>query len=389
MLSLGPVRRAPRAERGVRGVQEPLGQEHAIAGQEALELRVENVADAVVAGVAARAPVRLHERPGGLERVPAWIALPPRRGPRIAEVGERHLRHDLEAQEVVWQVYAVTQGRRDEDGRDRRGAVGVEGTRLRLRRLHPDETARVGRRARRHAADQAGAGGVRGRVDEPLLVAMVVEDRGDLRDEGGLERGEARARERAHRTVHDGALLDREGGGAREGAHTARVEAEALRQNALRAEVRRGGQVRQRPAEPRAHLGRREAGGVDAGELRLEVVRLVDDQETAPPESLGVPVAERGEIGGVGAEDRRPEGGRLGADVRALAEWAARPAAGAARGRDVRAGIAVARVVVAALHDLELGAELALVLILEQLRSEEHTSELQSLTNLVCRLLLE
>src|SRR5256712_2086488 len=115
------------------------------------------------------------------------------------------------------------------------------------------------------------------------------------------------------------------------------------------------------------HLGRREAGGVDAGELRLEVVRLVDDQETAPPESLGVPVAERGEVGGVGAEDRRPEGGRLGADVRALAERAARPAAGAARGRDVRAGIAVARVVVAALHDLELGAELALVLILDQL----------------------
>src|SRR3989454_12536885 len=85
------------------------------------------------------------------------------------------------------------------------------------------------------------------------------------------------------------------------------------------------------------------------------------------PESLGVPVAERGEVGGVGAEDRRPEGGRLGADVRALAERAARPAAGAARGRGVRAGIAVARVVVAAPHDLELGAELARVLVLEQL----------------------
>src|SRR5207247_1184981 len=134
-----------------------------------------------------------------------------------------------------------------------------------------------------------------------------------------------------------------------------------------RAVVFPGGQVRQRPAEPRAHLGRREAGGVDAGELRLEVVRLVDDQETAPPESLGVPVAERGEVGGVGAEDRRPEGGRLGADVRALAEWAAAPAAGAARGRDVRAGIAVARAVVAALHQPGHGPELALVLILEQL----------------------
>src|SRR2546426_7818309 len=50
----------------------------------------------VVAGVAARAPVRLHERLGGLERVPAGIALPPRRGPRITEVGERHLRHRSE-----------------------------------------------------------------------------------------------------------------------------------------------------------------------------------------------------------------------------------------------------------------------------------------------------
>src|SRR2546422_3785316 len=44
---------------------------------------------------------RSHERLGGLERVPARIALPPRRGPRITEVGERHLRHDLEAQEIV------------------------------------------------------------------------------------------------------------------------------------------------------------------------------------------------------------------------------------------------------------------------------------------------
>src|SRR2546422_9465588 len=111
--------RSPRAERGLRGVEEPLGQEHTIAGQEALELRVEDIADPVVAGVAARAPVRLHERLGGLERVPAGIALPPRRGPRITEVGERPLRHDLEAQEIVRQVHAVTEGRRDEDGRDR------------------------------------------------------------------------------------------------------------------------------------------------------------------------------------------------------------------------------------------------------------------------------
>src|SRR2546425_3979071 len=98
MLSLGPVRRAPRAERGLRGVQEPLGQEHTIAGQEALELRVEDIADPVVAGVAARAPVRLHERLCGLERVPAGIALPPRPGPRRSE------EHPSELQSLAYLV---------------------------------------------------------------------------------------------------------------------------------------------------------------------------------------------------------------------------------------------------------------------------------------------
>src|SRR5439155_62462 len=111
----------------------------------------------------------------------------------------------------------------------------------------------------------------------------------------------------------------------------------------------------------------REAGGEDGGELRLEVVRLVDDQESAPPQPLGVPVTERGEVGGVGAEDRPLDGRRPGARVRALAERAARPAAGAARGRYARRGGVVARVVVAPLHDLELGAERARVRSLKHL----------------------
>src|SRR5256886_4368998 len=97
ILSLGPRLGSQRAERGLGGVAEPLREEHPVAGQEALELSVEDVGDAVVARVAARAPVRLHESLRGLERVPAGIALPTRGGPRIAEIRARHLHHDLEA----------------------------------------------------------------------------------------------------------------------------------------------------------------------------------------------------------------------------------------------------------------------------------------------------
>src|SRR5262249_62377203 len=50
--------------------------------------------------------------------------------------------------------------------------------------------------------------------------------------------------------------------------------------------------------------------------------------------------------------------------------------------------VVVARVNVADQH-VELGADLAREVDVGLLRSEEHTSELQSLTNLVCRLLLE
>src|SRR3989441_6705076 len=47
----------------------------------------------------------------------------------------------------------------------------------------------------------------------------------------------------------------------------------------------------------------------------------------------------------------------------------------------------IARVV--ELRDLDVDVEVLLEVLLDQLRSEEHTSELQSLAYLVCRLLLE
>ena len=126
-------------------------------------------------------------------------------------------------------------------------------------------------------------------------------------------------------------------------------------------------QTRQGPSEPRAHLVVREAGGEDGDELVLEVVRLVDDQQAAPPQVLGMPVPQRREIGGVRAEDRRVDGRLLGAHVRAPAGRAARPSAQAARGRHRGTRVALAQVIVAALDQGQLAAELALVLVLKML----------------------
>jgi hypothetical protein len=124
---------------------------------------------------------------------------------------------------------------------------------------------------------------------------------------------------------------------------------------------------RQDAAEPFLHLERGDAHGVHVDELALEAVRLVHDQQTAPRQLLGVPVAQRREVPRVGAEDRARQRGRLGARVGTLAERAARPAAHAERRRHARLGIALARVVVATLDDLHDVAELALVLVLQQL----------------------
>src|SRR3989442_1007751 len=67
------------AERRVRGVEKPLRQQRTVVLQEPLELRVEDIGDAVVRGVAARAAVGLHERLRRLHRVPARIAREARR----------------------------------------------------------------------------------------------------------------------------------------------------------------------------------------------------------------------------------------------------------------------------------------------------------------------
>lgn len=124
---------------------------------------------------------------------------------------------------------------------------------------------------------------------------------------------------------------------------------------------------RQHAAEPFLHLPRRESRGIDMHELALEIVRLVDDEQTAPGQLLGVPVAQRREVPGVGAEDRSREGRGLGARVRTLAEAATRPATHAERRRHARVRVTLTRVVVPTLDDLHDVAELTLVLVLEQL----------------------
>src|SRR5207244_2133450 len=79
-------RRLARPHRGVDRVEEPLREQHAVTGEEAFELGVEDVRDAVVLRVATRAAVRLHQRLRRLERVPAGIAGLPGGRPRIAQV---------------------------------------------------------------------------------------------------------------------------------------------------------------------------------------------------------------------------------------------------------------------------------------------------------------
>ncbi len=76
--------------------------------QEALELAVEDIGDAVVVRVAARPAVRLHQGLRRLERVPAGIARLAGGGPRVAEVGVGQLRHDLKTEEIVRQVHAFS-----------------------------------------------------------------------------------------------------------------------------------------------------------------------------------------------------------------------------------------------------------------------------------------
>ena len=121
---------------------------------------------------------------------------------------------------------------------------------------------------------------------------------------------------------------------------------------------------RQRPAEPRLGLFGRERDREDVDKLSLEVVRLVDDQEPPPAQLLGAPVAERREVRGVGAEDRTGQRRRLRPRVRTLTHRAARPPAHSPRRRHARVRVALAEVVVTPLDELQVGAELSLVLIL-------------------------
>src|SRR5688500_11259168 len=91
---------AMRAQGGDGGVEEPRWQQHTVALEEAREVGVQDVGRAVVARVAARAAVRLYQGLRGLQRVPARIAVGARAGPRVAQVGVRHLGDDLEPEKV-------------------------------------------------------------------------------------------------------------------------------------------------------------------------------------------------------------------------------------------------------------------------------------------------
>jgi hypothetical protein len=119
-----PWRRAPPAPplRGTRG------QERAIALEKPRKVRVEHAGDAMIAGVAARAPVRLHEVLGRLQCIPPRIARLAGSRPRVAEVRVGHLGDDLEAQEVVGQVDTLAQRRGEQHGRPRGGAFGTTST---------------------------------------------------------------------------------------------------------------------------------------------------------------------------------------------------------------------------------------------------------------------
>src|SRR5215510_10662611 len=97
----------PRAYRRAHRVEEPGRQEYAVVRQEALELAVEDVRDAVIARMTARAAVGLHQRLRGLEGVPARVARLTRGRPGIAEIRVRQLRHHLESQEIVRKIDAL------------------------------------------------------------------------------------------------------------------------------------------------------------------------------------------------------------------------------------------------------------------------------------------
>src|SRR5207245_8448938 len=92
--------RMARADRGANRVEEPRRQEHAIVREEALELAIEDVGDAVVPRVATRSAVCLHQGLRRLERVPAGIARLAGGGPGVAEVREGPLRYHPEGEGI-------------------------------------------------------------------------------------------------------------------------------------------------------------------------------------------------------------------------------------------------------------------------------------------------
>src|SRR5262245_18437317 len=98
--------------------------------------------------------------------------------------------------------------------------------------------------------------------------------------------------------------------------------------------------------------------------MSLEVVGLVDHEQPAAGQVLAVPVPQRRTVRDVGGEERPGQGGRLGSRVGTAALRTACAPAHALGRRDSRVRIALAEVVVSTLDYVEVGAEVALVLIL-------------------------
>jgi hypothetical protein len=478
-----PAASLVRQQRDVGGIEKPGRKQGPIALQKAREVGVEDVGDAVVVAVAARAAVRLHEGLGRLERVPPRVPIVSRSRPRIAEIRKGHLGDDLKAQEVVGKIDAFSQRGRQQHGGERRHAVVLQRPRLRLRRLHEDHSRKLGRRAQGEIVHEPARARVGRRVDEPFLVGMARHDAGDGPEEVGLQHRHGVSRQRPNRLVDDGALREREWRGAREAARPLRDERKVFRDDVAPPEIRRGEhddvggvpqeigrhrrdgqglkleavggavavphdpllvlgvekeaeprqdavqrvalgeqaellaggrktgkvhqprqgaeilqrtldrcslglepchvirenlpvrvrgrQMRETSAEPRGHLLGREADGEDAHQLRLEVVGLVHDEQLAAVQPLALPLSQGQEVRRIGAEDRPVERGGLGARIWAAAHGAAWTPAHALRRGDAGALVALARIVVAPLHDLDLAPEVALVLVLEELLGGE------------------
>ena len=203
VLLTGPQRR-------LRGVEEPLRQQHAVALQEPRELRVEDVRDAVVARrggtngrTPAAAPWPSPPRTSG-DRAPAAPPSTDRRGPGYGSFVKTWKRRKSSGRSTPF-----AQRRRHQHGGQRRGSMEIERAGLAAGRVDPEQPpdSRGARTAR--SCDEPAPGLVRGDVDQPLVVGVGGQDRRDLGEDGGLQPAAGGPRQRPDRPIDDRPLLQR------------------------------------------------------------------------------------------------------------------------------------------------------------------------------------